>query len=92
MSNHTPGPWNITADGLNIKSISLDKIIADCDLGEIADIEESRLNARLIAAAPDLLDALQEIWNSSCTNTSIGPSRAAFLKAQKALAKAGGIL
>ena len=41
-------------------------------------------------AAPDLLEALQEMWDSACTNASATPSKKAFLKARAAIAKAIG--
>lgn len=57
---HTPGPWEIdpTGDiGPWIVGTS-EKFIADC-LGEFVTREEAQANARLIAAAPDLLKATQ---------------------------------
>ena len=51
---------------------------------------EVNANARLIAAAPDLLAALQEMYVSACSNASRTPSSTAFLSAQNAIIKAGG--
>jgi hypothetical protein len=51
-SKHTPGPWEITAHG----SIEAkDRQIALVSRGGLTDMP----NARLIAAAPELLEALQ---------------------------------
>lgn len=61
MSAHTSGPWHVEVEG----------VVTDCEYGLIADCScrnhitvKSRLtsqaNARLIAAAPDLLDAAIE--------------------------------
>lgn len=58
MSKHTPGPWNIyfnSQDNLIIRKMFSDKqeshVIAYCHSGAA--------NARLIAAAPELLAALE---------------------------------
>ena len=52
VAGHTPGPWHVTYDG-TVKSAS--GTVADC-----IGIERVRMNnARLIAAAPDLLAALE---------------------------------
>ena len=53
-NKHTPGPWAATKNG-NITSADRKVLIAT--LSGINDEDES--NARLIAAAPDLLEALQ---------------------------------
>lgn len=64
MSNtkHTPGPWVDRKPD----SVGGSRIYADCKggvliatLGYMRDKNESEANARLIAAAPDLLSALK---------------------------------
>lgn len=53
-AKHTPGPWNVSVDGY---IESTDSIIASlCD-----ETESSYANASLIAAAPDLLEALDTL-------------------------------
>lgn len=47
-------------------------------------------NAHQIAASGALYDALQEMWDTSCTNATSTPSKAAFLKAHAALKMARG--
>ena len=72
MSGHTPGPWEVLPESdshegpLNIVSEYEEKggrasanWIAECDLQ--SDEAQNRANARLIAAAPDLLDALKAL-------------------------------
>ncbi len=66
MSAHTPGPWEITAvensGGILAilgKDAAGDFLIAEIQQGETPATD--RANARLIAAAPDLLKALQAI-------------------------------
>lgn len=62
-TQHTPGPW-ITGDAA---IWALDDCefhaIVDCPLNQTCrDTETAWANARLIAAAPDLLAALQAVW------------------------------
>lgn len=73
-SKHTPGPWNIFHgglkgdDGFSVGSDNIQaervKVVAECWPCTIVDNQhrdELRANARLIAAAPELLEALQAI-------------------------------
>lgn len=105
MSNqvkHTPGPWG-TATVLAEKGEIL-KIRVSADDGKtgyqytgIADVfsldDEGKANAKLIAAAPELLEAAIEIikgaQNSDGT-ISKTTSSIALQKLQKAIAKAEG--
>lgn len=81
--NHTPGPWIAQPDkdslggwAIGVKGKAIDEI-AVCD----------ERNARLIAAAPDLLAALQEVvdaadadgWNQ--LDATLKKQRAAIAKA-----------
>lgn len=65
MSKHTPGPWVYVAgrfNGRHAKSASGSVMSADAYGWYIATIEdapEAESNARLLAAAPDLLAALE---------------------------------
>ena len=61
MSSHTPGPWEVFCDSprefsvwrRNARTQNLDKRVAcKVDLGDVS----------IIAAAPDLLAALEAIW------------------------------
>lgn len=60
---HTPGPWRLfmTTDGRKLIGIgeSTGEGIADHGFGTWRSGEEQLANARLIAAAPDLLEALK---------------------------------
>lgn len=63
MSEHTPGPWTVEAfDRLDKQIVIGPYHIAWVDADDLSH-EEAAANARLIAAAPDLLAALQEVWN-----------------------------
>lgn len=64
MSKHTPGPWlrdgrfvyALNEHGINAMSLSLPP-----GIGHYDDKETQEANARLIAAAPELLEALQHL-------------------------------
>mgnify|MGYP003341995656 CR=1 FL=1 len=64
MNTHTPGPWKHYDDSENSvhrhEIVALGKTVARIYCTNGAQIEDAA-NARLIAAAPDLLEALQEI-------------------------------
>ena len=88
-SKHTPGPWYVFNETA-VRSRNQHPAVAKCDtthgLGVWADVE--RANARLIAAAPDLLAALENILsrfdddNLKLTVDAIQESRAAVKKAK----------
>ena len=109
MSKHTPGPWEIYPDGdrkhilragtLEFISPSYTKAdwIAELDPdGTGHDEDETEANARLIAAAPALLDACQaianrldylsELWGQEGVTRSLMDQ----VKAALALAEKGG--
>jgi len=55
LAQHTPGPWNVTA-GLNHFYVRTpERYLAKTS----GDDTEAQANARLIAAAPELLDMLR---------------------------------
>ena len=90
LSGFTPGPWfvgweNTICHGSGrFNEIPLSTgWIEGCWQGDDAT-EESIANARLIAAAPELYEALDRIWNGD------GLTAEAKLAAQLALAKARG--
>ena len=81
-TQHTPGPW--TTDG-KAETDTLDIV---SPLGRVAMLDCSHdlmlEDARLIAAAPDLLAALEELLNalpSATTHPAIKAARAAIAKA-----------
>ena len=83
MSKHTPGPWHTAGDqGVQIRS----------EKHQIAKIwtmrgNEWKANARLIAAAPDLLASLEEVL-AYCREH--GHDWACMAEAQAAINKATG--
>lgn len=69
MSNtkHTPGPWIVASDKTSVLQVTPDTdspfpCVVDCASGYNAmSFGEAKENARLIAAAPDLLAALEAL-------------------------------
>jgi hypothetical protein len=70
---HTPGPW--TVNGLVVVSLSEDCVV---HLPSMTDtpIDECRANARLIAAAPDLLAACKAVRDAFAPMGFYGPEHA----------------
>ena len=62
---HTPGPWSAEIPSASNGYVWIDPVDGCC--GEIATVwnthDNSEANARLIAAAPDLLEALKAVVN-----------------------------
>lgn len=98
MSKHTPGPWVTfntldiftklgapNAEGTNAPSND-GWMIADCDMGSLS-IAEVRANTLLIAAAPELLEALNDVLAGTAWSCIAEHS---LEKAQAAIAKATG--
>ncbi len=67
MNSHTPGPWRRV--GSTVQAGATDEgthvMVSDSYFGH-GDREETEANARLIAAAPDLLEALRAQRCSQC--------------------------
>ena len=103
-TTHTPGPWNITYNGTYGPYVDApynDKSgygAASHDVGIETDSicaprgPNAKANAQLIAAAPDLLDALEKL-RAAWVRTDSGQSLAmahAMKKANSAIASAKG--
>ena len=86
---HTPGPWKLAMTDDTLIVDHAREPIAQA-LGDYAnEWEVMENNARLIAASPDLLDALTKLVNGASSGNS--PTSAALLKnARAAIAKATG--
>lgn len=76
MSKHTPGPWTFEAGGHGNCGMIVGKTSVVCDF--VDDPKEA--DARLIAAAPELLEALEELLYAR-TDKSEGMAIAAITKA-----------
>lgn len=57
-ATHTPGPWRVALDGSVIKA-GKSRSVAGTYGGNHKEDQEAFANARLIAAAPDMLEALE---------------------------------
>lgn len=96
-STHTPGPWELHAEVEGHNSVRICKpdaaafrgcwSIAEADiLG--ADRKEVEANARLIAAAPELYEAVEAVWAwLGEGSTEPWPDEDAYTKVLNALKK-----
>ena len=82
QSAHTPGPWNCNRASAAGREIIVSEV-SPVDVAVLSHRDKSQseinANARLIAAAPDLLEALREIA-ADCSDP-IRLARAAIAKA-----------
>ena len=91
MSGFTPAPWSVLVNPMGVDCVVGD----DCTICEMpgwdADYEdEERANTRLIAAAPDLYEALKELIDMDVAYQRGQKVSDAVDKARAALAKAEG--
>ena len=88
-ATHTPGPWVVhpTAHHPAVRSVGTSDTGPRriCTVGSMNGNPVDKKNARLIAAAPELLAALQFVMTASGEQLST-----AFEQAQAAIAKATG--
>ncbi|CDY76148.1 hypothetical protein BGLT_05221 [Caballeronia glathei] len=88
---HTPGPWFVTGTGLSryvegkVRPGVLQEV-AWCGATEVP--EQMEANARLIAAAPELLEALQAMVDAHAIPSSICKERPVYEAALAAIRKA----
>jgi hypothetical protein len=91
MSKHTPGPWD---DGHHYQgqlAIQADngRLVALCGRLALDEAQlENQANARLIAAAPELMEALSLLVAG--IEDSVSPTFVPLAKARDAIAKATG--
>jgi hypothetical protein len=85
MSKHTPGPWAVIESPRGYIVAARDGVY---DIAVIRDIgsEDNHANARLIACAPDLLEALRPLTKGVywITDAQVKAARAAIAKAEGA--------
>lgn len=92
MSKHTPGPWHIGLDIIGTKSeTGFDRHIVEM----LWDDKQGKADARLIAAAPDLLSACQAMLKAmrdAANSEYVGADdfHESILAGIGAIAKAGG--
>lgn len=92
MSKHTPGEWVIdwNVSRLDIFSADAKTLVASLRRSSLSSSidEEAKANARLLAAAPDLLEALKALMARDLENRLNGFPEVA--EARAAIAKATG--
>jgi hypothetical protein len=69
MSKHTPGPWSVDAEDVDLFAQETHRIWINADGMHICYVDgprnpERNANARLIAAAPDLLEAFDRVQDA----------------------------
>ena len=89
MSTHTPGPWLIEPTDTSKAIVTDDCVICEMAPWDDEYQDELEANARLIAAAPDLLEAAIALQVAA----PLGQSEwnAAADKLDKAISKATGV-
>lgn len=104
MSKHTPGPWFVEQNEktpIYVSPVARHEQIAICnvmvidedpddDSGEWFNGDQTKANARLIAAAPDLLEALELMASDYMRKDGLGFDLIASSMMFKAIAKARG--
>ena len=100
MATHTPGPWTLHPTALHPAVRSVGTPDAGprriCTVGTMNGNPVDKANARLIAAAPELLEALKEAENALAdyiptierTGASLNYGHSVLKKARAAIAKA----
>lgn len=97
MSKHTPGPWTVSYQTPFLVVDSAHVVIASASgvssggASDVSGFEQAKANARLIAAAPELLAALKRAasWiKSEAEGNDEMPL--VFVVAEAAIAKAEG--
>ena len=94
-TKHTPGPWKVGRYTPNATEISIlttggAPVTPAWGPKFYVNSEQAKANARLIAAAPDLLEALDAIVQRIYDGSSISPYSAEYRNALNAIAKATG--
>lgn len=74
-AKHTPGPWIVESDG------SMLEVWEEETLYTVARVFRHEQNARLIAAAPELLEACLTLIQTDDLQAAIDKARAAIAKA-----------
>lgn len=91
---HTPGPWEyeFDADGDHVILTEGGQIIAVTSGNEYMELPTDAANARLMAAAPEMLEALEELWpfihEDGMESSELSSFKRAWLKAEAVIHKA----
>ena len=81
MNKHTPGPWTIRESSTHVTVIGANNETIFHDDKRCPSVPE---DARLISAAPDLLEALEDMlgWQTLAPDNVVAAARAAIAKAR----------
>ena len=96
MSKHTPGPWALDGGNHIVSMAALSgsvrvAVIDTPDIHAAVDWPEAHANARLVSAAPDLLEALTALVGLARMRAApLGDYVSALAVADAAIAKATG--
>ncbi len=75
MTKHTPGPW-FAVNYAGYNNLQAEPVYGSPDLlnGQTMGAEQAEANAKLAAAAPDLLEALKKLreWTAALTDWAGG--------------------
>lgn len=90
-TKHTPAPWSATRgfDAMHISGATTEKGKAFCTLTG-NDWEQAVANAQLIAAAPELFEALKNIIDDPCGTLDVVMEPWKIEDSKQAIAKAEG--
>ena len=88
-AKHTPGPWEISRDAVPAGHVQVTVYAETGGRGtRVATVFDREANAALIAAAPDLLAAVEGLCQMSDENTFPGESDNRWKAARAAISKA----
>ena len=84
MSKHTPGPWAVSStERRYVREVNGKRYVASCtDSQDYRTYEEAEANARLIACAPEMLEALQDLCDTLGECGMTEKARAAIARAE----------
>lgn len=84
MAEHTPGPWDLVVHGKNDSRVGRKTLLAIVYSENFGDRPTQEANARLIAAAPDLLLGCKAAlrYRDGLVGTAIVQIEAAIAKAE----------
>lgn len=91
-TNHTPGQWHQNGNVVWSDACKDRGNVAECCLitGTHVPVKQNAVNARLIAAAPDLLAALKRVRQAFYVDGKASALRAAFEGTKELVARAEG--
>ena len=89
-AEHTQGPWEAIGCAVYVAGNPWCEVIPGIHNTRSAPSDERRANARLIAAAPELLEAAETLVNLATSDETMIDYAAAYDRLRAAIAKAKG--